>query len=389
MPNDPISVNPNSISFRIKEPAKDGQGNLKLDSLISKENLDLFLHTAKRNPDYAKAKAQYEFRVKQSNGEVFLELKRRRPGFFGKLFAFIGSGRRIAERNDAMFALSKFRGLGLSDVNRLANSRAAYMATTRSNAQQFQRELVEAREQAIDTSMKNRSLWNDFNPNERSTILETAAGRHGMNFFLKDINEEIAFQKVFFALDAIEDHVLTRDEAKIVAEKSFDRYWSQQKQKIELLKSMGLTGMTVEQQYQLEKDLINSGSMNAAYFASARGDASLLAAGLKKLAAIPADDASQRRKFATELMSELKNAALARGLNGLQEFGELAPLVAYVAKGDSENGLDQIENLRETVDFLSELCVDIMMNDDSADHVDKAISAGHMAAITQCLKEFL
>ena len=163
MPDNPFRVSANSISLHIREPVKNQDGTVKLGSLISKENLDLFLLKAKESPDYAKAKDKFEFRVKQSNGQVFLELKRRSPGFFGKLFAFVGSGRRTAERNDAMFALAKYRNLGLSDVNRLANSRTAYAATTKADARRFQQELVASRDQAaLANSTANRQLWNTF-----------------------------------------------------------------------------------------------------------------------------------------------------------------------------------------------------------------------------------
>lgn len=388
MPENPWRVGANSISLQIKEPLKDAQGNVKLSSLISKENLDLFLHKAKEETDYAKAKEKFEFRVKQLNGQVFIELKKRDPGFFGKIFAFIGSGRRIAERNDAMFALAKFSGLGLSDINRLAGSRTAYLSTKRSDARQFQQRLVRAREKAASTSISNRGLWSLFSPVERQEMLSVAATRNGMNSFIDDVDKEIVFNKAFFALDSVEDRELTRDEAKVIAEKALDRHWAQQKQKIELLKEMGLTGMTIDQQYDLEKQLIKGPSMDASYFAAAKTDASVFASGIKRLASIPVAESGQRRMIAIELMTQLKNAAQARGMNGLQEFGDLAPLVAYAAKGNPENGLDEIDNLRETLDFLSELCLDITMNDDSPDYVNVAIPAAQLARVTEHMKEY-
>jgi hypothetical protein len=382
---DPWKSSKNLISLNIREPLKDEQGNLQLGSLISKENLDLFLFKAKGNPDYEKSKEKFEFRVKQSKGQVFLQLKKRNPGFFGKICSFvgIGRGRRTAERNDAMFALAKFRGLGFSDLNRLTHSRS----TGGKEAKDFREELEGARNQALKIGKSNRLLWTALPLEQRQEMLATAARRNDMGSFLGDINEHTALEKPMFKLESHEDRELTQAEAIEIAEKTLDRYWASQKEKIELLEEMGLTGLTAEQQYALEKELIKAGvKMEPSFFEGAKADAALLANSLKKLASTSADSLEQRRAIVMELMSQLKNAAQARGLNGLQEFGELAPLVAYAAKGMPENGLEAVANLRETLNFVTEVCADIQFSD-SSDYEDIAIPAGHLARISAFLSE--
>ncbi len=390
MPDNPFRVSANSISLHIREPVKNQDGTVKLGSLISKENLDLFLLKAKESPDYAKAKDKFEFRVKQSNGQVFLELKRRSPGFFGKLFAFVGSGRRTAERNDAMFALAKYRNLGLSDVNRLANSRTAYAATTKADARRFQQELVASRDQAaLANSTANRQLWNTFSIDEKRQLLENAAKRHGMEFFVREIDEPTVLQKPMYALESVKDRLLTNVEARELAANALDRFWAKGKQKIDLLKDMGLIGATIEQQFNVEKDLLRAGPMDAAYFEGARRDALMLAKGLSSLASIPADAKEERYNAALSMMIQLKDAAKGRGLNGLQEFGDLAPLVAYIAKADPDSALQGVENLRETMNYLTALCTDIQVNDDSPNYAEIAIPAAHTRALLFCLEELL
>lgn len=389
MPDNPFRVSANSISLHIREPVKNQDGTVKLGSLISKENLDLFLLKAKESPDYAKAKDKFEFRVKQSNGQVFLELKRRSPGFFRKLFAFVGSGRRMAERNDAMFALAKYRNLGLSDVNRLANSRTAYASTTKSDARRFQQEIVESRDQALVNSAANRKIWSTFSQDDKRQLLENAAKRHGMEFFVREIDESTVLQKPMYALDAVEDRRLTNAEARELAENALDRFWARGKQKIDLLKDMGLIGATIEQQFKLEKELLRAGPMDAAYFEGAKNDALMLAKGLRSLASIPAEATEERYNTALSMMTQLKDAAKGRGLNGLQEFGDLAPLVAYIAKADPDSVLQGVENLRETLNYLTQLCTDIQINDDSPNYTEIAIPAAHTAALVACLEELL
>lgn len=386
---DPWKSNKNLISLHIREPLKDERGNIRLSSLISKENLDLFFEKAKQNPVYEKLKEKFEFRVKQSQGQVFLQLKKRNPGFFGKILAFMGIGRerRTAERNDAMFALAKFRGLGFSDINRLSHSRSAYLSTGGKQAKDFRGELEDARHQALKIGESNRKIWTGLPLEQRQEMLAAAARRNDMGFFLADIDEHTVLQKPGYALESHEDRKLTQAEVLEVAEITLDRYWTSQKEKIERLREMGLTGMTVEQQYALEKELIKAGvKMGPSFFEGAKADAVLLANSLKQLASIPADSSEQRKAIVMELMSKLKNAAQARGLNGLHEFGDLAPLLAYAAKGMPENGLEGVQNLREVLNFVNEVCVDIQFSD-SADYEEIAIPAGYLARISAFLGE--
>jgi hypothetical protein len=386
--NDPWKITPTSIRLEIRNPERNEMGEVRLGRVISKDNLDLFLSRAKQSPEYAAARDKYEFRLSRTKGQVFLELKRRSPGLFGKVFGFLGRARRTTERNDAMAALTRFNALGQADANRRAASPAAFAATSRADARRFHSDLAQAREQGQETGRRNARLWSrDVSPDDKARLLSEAANRAGMADYIELCPKEIVLQKVVFALQETEADQLGRDDVEQTAARTFDKYWQQQKQKLALLDDMNLA-LSVDQLNSLKRELLGqSASMNSEYFRNAGADGELLSQGIKQLVQIPSDQESARREAAVELMTALRNSARDRGFNGSQEYADLAPLVAYAAFGKAGDNLAGLDNLNDTLSYVSDLCTDIQMNDDSPDNVDKGIAAAYLRGLVLCLTE--
>ncbi len=96
----------------------------RLEEMVTKESVTELLEKARRDPEFEKAKGEYEFRLRNCKGTAVLELRRPTTGFVAKLF---GRGRRSAERLAAYEALGRQLPLpaAASRDMRKADARAA------------------------------------------------------------------------------------------------------------------------------------------------------------------------------------------------------------------------------------------------------------------------
>ena len=123
---------------------------------VTKAHIDQLIDQAKASPDFQNAKGKYEFRLRETGGNLVLELKQQN---IGSKFTFFGGNRRSAERQNALDAISQhYPGL----IGQLPDGRI-----DRATARTLQDNIVNRA--SLQNDLSGGALIKELNYSEEST----------------------------------------------------------------------------------------------------------------------------------------------------------------------------------------------------------------------------
>lgn len=357
---------PASFSVRLTDATRDQGGNLRLGGLVREDQLKELLTRAEGSEAYRNARDKYEFRIKDTGGDVFLELKRRSTGVFGKLAGFVRAPARQAERNAAIVSLAKFNDAWRSEANRKLFSDTGYRATTKATAREFHSDLVErmkadeaAAQHAAAVKKENAATWVDIKDRELGGMIAAAADRAGIGEELRSkfsIDDTLA--RLGIAVSDLTEQVLTPDAMRSFLDGRLDGIMQRQKAKIDEIGKLGIAD-PVEADIVRTALLSSAKAMPAAFFDQARRTADALMSGVERFSRIESPEA--RRTAAAELMKQYQAEVAAAGNVGSQEIGDFGTLVAALAVSSKA---DTSGRVRDALAELGSLAAEFMMDDD-------------------------
>ncbi len=353
-----------TLSVRLGDVSRNERGDLRLGSLVRKSDLQDLLARAEQSDAYRNARDKYEFRIRDTGTDVFLELKRRSTGVFGKLTGFVRAPMRQAERNAAIVSLSKFNDAWQSEANRKLFSKESYRATTKTAAREFHTDLVGRLQQdqaaAAAAKRENARAWVAIKDGAIDGMIAEAAGRAGVGAEQAALAKADIVARLGIAVGDLDRRVLEPAELRQVLEGQLDRVMQRQRVKLDEIAKLGITD-PVEADLVTQALLSSGKSMPAAYFDQARQAGETLVAGLKRLGGIASED--ERRAAAAEIVTAYQRNVAAAGNSGSQEINDFGALVAGIAT--SEAGAD-LAGMKDTVAEFMNFAGDFRMGDDDA-----------------------
>ncbi len=358
---------PAKLSIRLADVTRDQGGNLRLGDLVGKEDLKQLLAMAEQSDAYRDARNKYEFRIKETGGDVFLELKRRSTGFFGKLTGFVRAPMRQAERNAAIVSLAKFNDAWQSEANRKLFSGRDYRATTKATAREFHTDLVERVKRnetaAAAARTANALAWNAIRDGEIDRVISEAAARAGVDPTIALIGKDDIVSRLGIMVGDLDQRILEPTELRGVLDDHIDRIIQRQKVKLEEIAKIGITD-PIETELVTNALLSSGQSMPAAYFDQARQAGEGLASGLKRLGGLSPEE---RRKAAEEIAKTFLTHVAAAGNAGGQEVHNFCSLTAAVA---AKAAGSELLSMKDTVAAFLDIAMEFRMGDD--DHLSAA-----------------
>jgi hypothetical protein len=354
-----------TFRVRLDNAARNPAGDLRLGDLVQKTDLKQLLDSAESSAAYRNARGKYEFRIKESGGDVFLELKRRSTGLFGKLTGFVRAPVRQAERNAAIVSLAKFNDVWQAEANRKLFSSAGYKATTKATARAFQADLVgrikqEEAAEAVTAEVKrqNAVAWMAIQAGGIDEMIMAAGRRAGVDADRAGLGKNDFIARLGIVVGDLTERVLEPAELNNLLDRRLDDLMQRQKVKLEEIAKLGIAD-PIEAELVTTALLASGKSMPPAYFDQARQAAEGLVNALERFGSLASPE--ERRTAAVEIVTAYQAHVAAAGNSGGQEILDFGILVAGIA---SSSAGAELPSLNDTVAEVLGLAQEFKFGDD-------------------------